>query len=302
MSSLESSIGRIAGTGEARVRSREARVRLGRVAALAALVFALMVALAPGSALASLAQSPQWTVTSRSEPTYLSPGGTGVYRVEVENTGGAASDGSEITVNDVLPSGLTAAAESASGIQFPGNARMQCSGLACTYSGVLLPGESLLLKIPVEVAAGAPASLTNIVTVSGGGAPAAIRETPTRVASGSAPFGIAPGSTATALSSGQGGAHADLTTTLSFDTDSLDQISGAAKESGLELPPGFVIDVANTPKCPISTFSEQELGFYGIAAKCSIGAQIGTATLSLKLFGSLFKLMVPLYNLFDKSR
>ena len=291
MSSLESSIERIAGTSGARLWPA------GAAAALAALAFALVVTLAPSSASAVLAQSPQWTVTSRSEPTYLpAPGGKGVYQVEVKNTGEAASDGSEITVGDILPGGLTAAG-TASGLEFPGNGAMQCSGLTCTYSGVILPGESLFVKIPVEVAAGAPASVTNLVTVSGGGAPEAVRETPTKVAGGSAPFGIAPGSTATALSTQQAGAHTNLTTTLSFNTDSLDQISGAAKESGLELPPGFVIDVAHTPKCPVSTFSEQELGFFGIPAKCGIGAQVGTVTLVLKFGSGLFKALLPVYNL-----
>jgi uncharacterized repeat protein (TIGR01451 family) len=296
MSSRESSIGRIAGTNEARVRGSEARVRLGRMVGLASLVFTLVAALAPGSALASLEQSPQWMVTSRADPTYLPPGGSGVYKVEVKNTGGVASDGSQITIGDVLPAGLTANGN-AEGSEFPGNQEMQCSGLTCTYTGVILPGESLFVTIPVEVAAGAPSSVTNVVSVSGGGAPEATRETPTTISSGSAPFGIAPGSTGTSLSTPQAGAHSDLTTTLAFNTDSLEQLSGAAKESGLELPPGFVIDVADAPKCPVSTFSEQEEGFFAVNAVCSVGTQVGTATLQLNVQRNLIKIMVPVYNL-----
>jgi uncharacterized repeat protein (TIGR01451 family) len=290
MSALESSIERIAGASGARARPA------GIVAALAALVLALVAVLAPGAASGSLVQSPQWTLTSRSDPTYLPPGGSGVYRVEVKNTGGVPSDGSQITVGDLLPAGLTAKGN-AEGIEFPGNQEVQCTGLTCTYKGVILPGESLFVTMPVEVAAGAPASVTNLVSVSGGGAPEVTRETPTTISSGSAPFGIAAGSTGTSLSTPQAGAHSDLTTTLAFNTDSLTQLSGAAKESGLELPPGFVIDVADAPKCPISVFSEQSPGFFGVPAKCSIGSQVGTATLQINFLGGLLKIMVPLYNL-----
>jgi uncharacterized repeat protein (TIGR01451 family) len=290
MSSLESSIERNAGASGVCAR------RTGVAVALVALVFVLVAMLAPGLALASLEQSPQWTVTSRSEPTYLPPGGSGLYQVEVKNTGGVPSDGSQITVGDVLPAGLTAKGN-AEGREFPGNQEMQCSGLTCTYTGVILPGESLLLKMPVEVAAGAPASVTNLVSVSGGGAPEVTRETPTTISSGSAPFGIAPGSTGTSLSTPQAGAHSNLTTTLAFNTDSLKQLSGAAKESGLELPPGFVIDVADAPKCPISVFSEQGQGLFGVPAVCGVGSQVGSATLQLNFLGNLFRIMTPVYNL-----
>ena len=287
--SLESSISRFAGW-RGRVWPALA------VAGSAALAWVLAAGLAPGEALGSLTQSPQWTVVSRSEPTYLPPGGSGVYQVEVKNTGGAPSDGSEITIGDVLPAGLTASG-SVEGSEFPAGQAMQCSGLTCTYTGVILPGESMFVTVPVNVAAGASGSATNLVSVSGGGAPEAMRETPTRLSSESAPFGIAAGSTATALSTPQAGAHSDLTTTLAFNTDSLDQISGAVKESGLELPPGFVIDVADTPKCPVGVFSEQQPGFNDVSAVCGIGSQVGTATLQLKFNTLIAKVLVPLYNL-----
>lgn len=290
MSSLESPIGRIGARGWT-------RWKLSRVAAFLAAALALVLA-APASA-AAFTQSPQWTVTSRSEPTYLPPEGSGVYQVDVENTGGAVSDGSEITVSDILPSGLTANG-SATGEELINAGPMSCTGLTCTYNGVINLGDSLILTIPVEVSKGAPASVTNLVRVEGGGAAEASRETQTTISSASAPFGVAPGSTATALSTNQAGAHADLTTTLGFNTDDLGQLSGAAKESGLELPPGFVIDVADAPKCTVNTFSREEPYFN--PATCGIGSQIGTASLTLNLetlFGTphLAKLIVPLYNL-----
>ena len=88
---------------------------------------------------------------------------------------------------------------------------------------------------------------------------------------------------------------------LSFNTDDLRQLSGAAKEAGVQLPPGFVIDVADTPKCSLSTFSKEEPGF-GSPATCGIGSQIGSVTLTLNLeplAGQpvLARVIEPVYNL-----
>ena len=250
--------------------------RIRRPAQMALLAFALVFCmLAPGSA-SAVTQGPQWTVTAISDPTYLPPGGTGAYVVEAKNTGGAASDGSEITVNDVLPSGLKVQG-SVAGYEFLAHQAMSCSGSTCTYTGTVVPGDSLWMEIPVEVASGAPAAVANLVTVAGGGAPEATRETPTTISSASAPFGIAPGSTATALSSTQAGAHADLTTSLGLTTDSAGQLAGAAEETGSDLPPGFVADVAHAPKCSSADFSKEEPSVY----TCPLDSQIGSVTLTL---------------------
>jgi uncharacterized repeat protein (TIGR01451 family) len=286
MFSRESSIIGIAGTGGARTRSA------GLVALLA-----LALAFAPGSALA-VTQGPQWAVTAYSEPTNLPPGGTGTYEVEVRNTGGAATDGSEITVSDILPDGLKATG-TAAGADTVSEKEMSCTGLTCTYVGVLVPDDAMVITIPVEVVVGAPASVTNLVSVSGGGAPEVSRETPTTVSSTSAGFGIAAGSTGTVLSTTQAGAHADLTTSLALNTDSLGHLSGAARETGLDFPPGFVTDVADTPKCPSAVFSEEEFR----EPTCALGTQVGTVNLTLN-FSPLLEgiplldhVVIPVYNL-----
>ncbi len=173
--------------------------------------------------------------------------------------------------------------------------------MTCRYVGTIVPDDSLVITIPVEVpAAGAPASVTNLVSVTGGGAPEAVRETPTMISSTSAGFGIAPGSTATALSTTQAGAHSDLTTSVALNTDSLGQLSGAAQETGLDLPPGYVIDVADAPKCSAAEFS-QEVTL--TEPTCGLGTQIGTVTLTANagpLTGSLslpLHVLAPVYNL-----
>ncbi|HWX45047.1 MAG TPA: hypothetical protein VNY52_06965 [Solirubrobacteraceae bacterium] len=299
MSALESSIRGIAGTCVARVRP----VCLPPLSALALVLIAVF---APGSALA-VTQRPQWTVTAVSNPTYLPPEGSGEYIVEVRNTGDAPTDGSEIVVTDALPSGLTAAS-SAAGEYIEGaegspetSVAMSCTGLKCGYSGVVVPDGAMVVKVHMEVAKGAPSSVTNVVSVTGGGALEAIRETPTTISSASAPFGIAAGSTGTALSSAQAGAHPDLTSSLALTTDSSGLLSGAPRETGLDLPPGFVIDIADAPKCSISDFSKQEQAYN---QTCAPGTQIGTVTLVINpggifgfTVGELLRVVEPVYNL-----
>jgi uncharacterized repeat protein (TIGR01451 family) len=274
-----------------------AHVKLVGLLALVGAVLMSMMSVIPGSAQA-FAESPQWTITAISTPTNLPPGGAGTFTLEVKNTGGAPTDGSEITVTDALPSGLTLQAGSeASGHDFLSGNAVSCTGSTCKYSGVIVPGDYLLLSIPVQ--AGAPASVTNTVTATGGGAPEATRATPTTISATSASFGIAPGSTATALSTTQAGAHADLTTSLAVTTDSLGLLSGHPKETGLDLPPGFVINVGDTPQCSTAEFSQE--GDNDVPT-CALSTQVGTAVITLNLtpiygFPVVTHIQEPLFNL-----
>jgi uncharacterized repeat protein (TIGR01451 family) len=257
------------------------------------------LASAPLPAFASAAGAPQWTVTAFSIPTNLSPvpGSDGVYLVRVQNTGGAPSDGSTVTITDVLPAGLRASAEPVTGADVLTGKEVNCAGLTCTYAGSVAMDDVLELKIPVEVVEGAlQGTQTNLVTVSGGGTPKAVRETPTTIRSTPASFGIAPGSTATALSTSQAGAHPDLTSTLAFTTLADGLVPGDPNDSGLVLPPGFVGDLADTPKCPIATFSETPRGGT-FAVHCPLSTQVGTARITIGKGQYRNTTTVPIYNL-----
>ncbi len=84
------------------------------------------------------------------------------YRITVRNAGGLPTSGT-ITVVDTLPSGLTATAVSGSGWT------CTLATLTCTRSDVLAASSSFpAITITVNVAANAPSSVTNVVTVSGG--------------------------------------------------------------------------------------------------------------------------------------
>jgi len=85
------------------------------------------------------------------------------YTITVTNLGTAATVG-QVSVTDLLPAGLTATAIGGSGWA------ANLGALTCTRSDALAPGASYPpINIAVSVAFDAPASVTNIATVSGGG-------------------------------------------------------------------------------------------------------------------------------------
>ncbi len=243
--------------------------------------------------------------TSSSAPaavtTTTEGGSTGAYTVTVINTGGAPSDGSTVTVTDTLPAGLSLGAAGASGTDLLSGEPLSCAGTSCTLTGTLAPDDLLTLKIPVVIGPGAGPTVTNTVSVSGGGAPEALASTPTSISSTPAGFGVAPGSAVTALSSTQAGAHADLTTMLAFNTgdqakeDGSFVLAGDPRTTIDDLPPGFAGDVADTPTCPVADFAK-EAGLFD-PQTCPLSTQVGTSTLRLGFESSTESPTIPVYNL-----
>ncbi|HEV7490578.1 MAG TPA: hypothetical protein VGO25_07210, partial [Rhodanobacteraceae bacterium] len=87
----------------------------------------------------------------------------GVYSLIAHNVGAAATSGT-VTVTDVLPSSLTATAMSGPGWT------CTLAALSCTRTDALAMGASYpAITLTVNVAANAPASVTNTANVSGGG-------------------------------------------------------------------------------------------------------------------------------------
>ena len=85
------------------------------------------------------------------------------YSIVVTNSGSATTSGT-VTVTDTLPTGLTA-----TGISGPGWSCVLAT-LTCTRSSTRGPGLSFqAITLTVNVAANAPPTVTNSVTVSGGG-------------------------------------------------------------------------------------------------------------------------------------
>jgi hypothetical protein len=284
---------------ELRVSGFLQRLATGAIAVSVLIVALAAVALASVPTALAFSSGPQWTVTSVSRPTNFVPGdesGENAYVVIVTNTGGASSYGSPITITDELPEGLSPDPAGAFGEdrlaathKVPG-AKLKCVLLTCTYMGTVIPGDTLVLAFPVDVSAGAPPSVTNVVRVAGGGALDAAMTTPTTISSTVASFGISPGGATTALSTTQAGAHPDITTSIAFNTvNRKGALAGDPKDTIDDLPPGFAGDLIDTPSCSAARFSLQE---------CPIDTQVGVTTLTLNLFGGTAVTdTAPVYNL-----
>jgi hypothetical protein len=278
--------------------------------------------------LASAAESTaQWTISSVSRPTNFKPGGDkegDEYVVLVTNTGGSANtevvgEGGNartvnipVTITDELPEGLSLAGgvsaedelgadNNSRGANFSQNCGVGGEGnFSCTYDGVVPAGDTLIVDIPVKVAASIPDSchetqlaasalscVQNVVRVSGGGAPApATMQTPTMISNVPAGFGLSPGGASTALSSVQAGAHPDITTSVAFNTENLEgQTAGNLKNTITDEPPGFALDLLDTPSCLPAVFLE---------GKCPVATQVGVTTITVLPVGAQLD---PVYNL-----
>jgi hypothetical protein len=87
-----------------------------------------------------------------------------------------------------------------------------------------------------------------------------------------AEFGIEPGSFATSLSSGQAGAHPDLTTTFTIAQEPTNNPIGFAKDITLELPPGIVGNPGATPQCNMNDVEKE---------RCPSDTAVGVAKLAI---------------------
>jgi uncharacterized repeat protein (TIGR01451 family) len=108
-------------------------------------------------------QLPDLTISKSHTGNFTQGQAGATYTITATNSGSAATSGA-VTVTDTLPAGLTATAISGTG--------WSCvlGTLTCTRSDALAAGASYpAITLTVNVAANAPASVTNSVSVSGGG-------------------------------------------------------------------------------------------------------------------------------------
>jgi uncharacterized repeat protein (TIGR01451 family) len=51
--------------------------------------------------------TPAWAITATSQPTNFAPGEPASYLIKISNVGSGPTDGSDVTITDTLPNGVT---------------------------------------------------------------------------------------------------------------------------------------------------------------------------------------------------
>ncbi|MET9608103.1 hypothetical protein ABZZ17_24050 [Streptomyces sp. NPDC006512] len=109
-------------------------------------------------------------------------GETGVYRFQLSNRSTSDPTTGTVTLTDTLPQGLTVQGTLS---QASWECDLSTTSITCTNSSVVGPFESYpIIELTVNVAADAPCTVTNTVTVSGGGSPADSYSDPTTITGG----------------------------------------------------------------------------------------------------------------------
>ncbi len=231
--------------------------------------------------------------------------------VTATNVGGVATDGSRITVGDILPSWLRATKvfgfdAYAAGFEDSGLAAfggvMNCAAppaISCTYGGRVDPGDQLLIFAEVKAGAAPPPGAANRASVQGGNAPEATVEVPLGPNSAPAQFGPEPGSVFAAASSTQAGAHPNVVTSFWLNTQETDGTAGNPKDIRFDLPPGLVGSTVGLPRCDMQRVIEATGG--GGDEPCPSDTMVGLAevTIGARDGGSPETLttIAPVYNI-----
>jgi hypothetical protein len=269
-------------------------------AAVAAIVL-LCVLVAPVSAFG--AESPRWAITAVSDPTAMRAETDGAIVVTATNVGGAATNGSAVTVSDVLPANVQAirvsgadAYRSEGEFEDGRTERLSCSMVlvSCTVSGPVDTGDQLIMTVSVKPPSSG-AGTEDVASVSGGGAALASTRSAFVVGGSSAvPFGPVPGSVVSALSTQQAGAHPDFTTQYSLESSAYDTMSGDVKDIRFDLPQGLVGSTVGLPHCTMGKVQAA----VEKPADCPADTVVGMATVTLFEEGQTSSSYIePVYNI-----
>jgi hypothetical protein len=216
------------------------------------------------------------------------------------NVGGAPTDGSTVTLSDVLPAGFTATEISGEDVYTDWENFMGLVGCtvspapSCTYNGSVGPGDSIVVKIKLSAAGGMPAEVNDAVKLSGGGAPTIEVKRPVTVSDVSKPFGVSPGSVVAEMSNQQAGSHSNVTTSFAFTTKEPYVMSSSPKDVRFDLPKGVVGNTVGMPRCSMSAVLKES----NTPHPCPRDTIVGMATVTIGLAeGSGGPFVAPVYNI-----
>lgn len=290
--------------------------RYGLIACFTATV--VLVLLAVGAAGTAFAAAPNWQLRVRWGDQSPRPASNMMFEIFVQNVGDGDSSG-VVTVTDQLPAGFTRVPPK------PGDpATIEGTGWSCsgTTTVTCVTGQSVphravegndkdgmtAVFITASVPADASGTVSNVASVSGGGAPVAASETDTlTIGSAPTPFGIAPGTLAADVFDAQwpagnpvrqAGSHPfELRVNFDFNLAFSEVPSGEdplttspsrvlitpedARTVLTILPRGLIGNPEATPKCTSAEFLHIAPGGGAYAASCPVATQVGTLDLDL---------------------
>jgi hypothetical protein len=275
-----------------------------------------MVAFGTGSAQAA-EPAVAWEIDQTTNPTYLIPGSATEggdeapaavprYFLTVTNAGGATAE--DVTITDTLPVGVVPVKTSE--FRIPGHVPAACDPaggqtITCHLTEPIAPGVEVSVWIPIEVEAGAPATITNSVTITSSNAPVASQESPTTVSDQPPPFELlgSSGLAATALDeAGQtppAGAH-PFTVRFHLSVPTKAQGGGGFREVrpldplrsvGFELPDGLAANPTAAERCLQREFNGEA---HQPAVTCRAPSQVGRVEIDIL---GVSPFISPLYDL-----
>jgi hypothetical protein len=293
-------------------------------------VCATIIALYAASAQAG-EPAPGWEIHSRAIPSNFSSSPEGGfpdgYTVVARNSGSKPSDGSPVTISDVLPAKVSPVSAVGYDVgpgfkallvnypeQHPVDLKctLELHEVTCIDNQTVPPGDAIYISVVVKVSPGLQEgeSVANTVTASGGGARTTTSTLTTPIQSGPLPSGAESVSFdpvgQDGLFDGQAGDHPyEFTSTIYLNTHQTDEfgVSYAVptedpKDIVVDLPPGFVGNPQVVEKCSQVLAAEPpEPG----RSQCPASSQIGVARLDLftlthEPLGSESEDLVPIYN------
>jgi hypothetical protein len=244
---------------------------------LAMFIVLLAGVLLPASA--SAAPGPAWEVSSVAQPTNFSAENNGNcarllfcdrYIVTLTNIGTKSSNGSPIVIADTVPQGLRPIRLTVVNFE-EGEGESECPLIdtTCTYDGTVAAGGTLVVDLKMEVEAGSVSAVgvTNIVSVTGGGAPSVSTNSPLTTANtieglssafGFAAFGFAAREASGAIDAQAADHPTGVTSTVNLKTIAQRQPDGTSyrfasveppRDLAVYLPLGVIGDPIAATRC-----------------------------------------------------
>jgi hypothetical protein len=277
------------------------------------------------------APAASWTIESFAEPTNFSQSGNALcleelfgptfvecdgYVVTARNAGGAATDGSSVTLKDILPEHLKVQKVdffiSSVREETLNEAAEMCTEappvIECNFPGtsevspILEPDASMKMIVYATVDSSAPPMLRNEASVSGGGAPEATTHESNPVSSSSPSFGLSSFALSVNGPDGapdtQAGGHPyELTTVIGLNNafrvvgpqgDNIKQSTSVQdlKDVVSDLPVGFVGSTLAAPECEVSRLAGE--------GRCPADTIVGHIQTEPSSNASVYS---PIYNL-----